>query len=145
MKKVRITFICISIILFLLWLIPIVKNDVLTMVHGKEFEGKYSEGSTMMGELEHLRVISYNCNGAKVYYFGTGGGFLFHFDSDGQIIYDECIWSDGGSADNFIWPYWYHSPTGVGLFIIFGIPLFVILFVTYIIAIHIAQKRENKQ
>lgn len=94
------------------WIISLVKCDVLTIMHGKEFETVYRD-DTMLSEIDYLKILSYSKNSAKVYYVSenrTGGDILTFKLVDGKWTKCEwrTVWSTTGSASEVIWPYWWH-------------------------------------
>lgn len=95
---------------FVIWFFSIIKCEILTQLHGREFSKGYWE-TNMIGRCDYLKVINYSSDSAKVYYVETkvyGYGDLLSFKkiNDSWIIEKwETIWSKYGSADDFIWPY----------------------------------------
>ena len=94
------------------WIISLVKCDVLTVMHGKEFETVYRD-DTMLSEIDYLKILSYSKNSAKVYYVSenrTGGDVLTFKLVNGKWTKCEwrTVWSTTGSASEVIWPYWWH-------------------------------------
>lgn len=93
------------------------KVEILTLFYGNQFEDLYN-ASGWVDSLTYFKVMKYSKYKADVYYADldstddtTGATFLYHFQKDsGQWVLDswECIWSEGGSADKFIWPYYFH-------------------------------------
>lgn len=94
------------------WLLSLVKCEALTLLHGKEFEGKEQQ-TNMLAKADYLKVLSYSDTEAEVYYVNRDGtGDTLNFTKkDGEWVYTywNTIWSAcGGSADGAIWPYWWH-------------------------------------
>lgn len=93
------------------------KVEILTIFYGNQFEDLYN-ASGWVDSLTYFKVMEYSKYKADVYYADldstddtTGATFLYHFEKDsGQWVLDswECIWSEGGNADKFIWPYYFH-------------------------------------
>lgn len=96
--------------LFLLVLfVPYIKAEILTKKYGNEFDGLQKQ-TNMLSDTEYYRVISYSHDAAKVFYVSDSGDLLtFKKDATGAWKYSEwkTIWSNSGSASEFMWPY-YH-------------------------------------
>ena len=113
MKK-RKTIIITTTCLFMVWFLPYVKNETLTWLHGDEFIG-LQKSTNMIGDVDYLKVLAYSTDFARVYYFDNEGGDILGFErSNGQWkrALWNTVWSKMGSADDYIWPYFYHSPEG---------------------------------
>ena len=93
---------------------------VLAAQHGLLFlanentrgEFKNSEEYNSLICAEDFRVLRCNEREAKVYYYSSFSGNIFYFEKDGEDwVYAHCetLWSSMGSADDYIWPYWWHS------------------------------------
>jgi len=110
MKKPLIIIFIIVACSILIWIASLVKCEVLTFQHWKEFETLYKE-TNMLGEQEYLKVLDYSDISARVYYVGinrAGGNILRFVKQNGQWVYaewEETVWSKTGSADGFMWPY----------------------------------------
>ena len=108
MKKILIIVFILSPLI--IWGMSILRCELLTNQHGKEFETVYKE-NTMMGEIDYLKVLNYSDVSARVYYVSknrTGGDILIFSKKDNQWTYDKwerTVWSKSGSADGFMWPY----------------------------------------
>lgn len=96
------------------WISSIAYCEYLTSQYGYQFEDLYKE-NTMLGNLFHLKVLTYHDDYAEVYYV-TGnkesgakcGDVLSFRKENGNWIYDKwlkTVWSNHGSADGYIWPY----------------------------------------
>ena len=113
MKKRKIIII-LTTCLFMVWFLPYVKNEILTYLHGDEFIG-LQKSTNMIGDVDYLKVLAYSYNFARVYYFDNEGGDILGFErSNGhwKSVLWNTVWSKMGSADDYIWPYFYHSPEG---------------------------------
>ncbi len=109
MRSLKISFIVILIILLCFWGIEILKCEISTYKHGREFKDVYQE-DTMIGNIEYLKVLNYTGDTARVYYVSekhSGGDILEFCKERGKwhCISWNTIWSEGGSADGFVWPY----------------------------------------
>lgn len=99
--------------IILLWLVPLVKNEVLTVLYGSQFEGRQAE-TGLIGEVEYLKVITYTKDKAEVYYvaeeYSSGNVLIFRKNRNGQWDFDgwKTIWSSSGSASETLWPYFWH-------------------------------------
>jgi hypothetical protein len=114
MKKI---LICILIIVLISWLFPFVKNEILTLRYGSEFFG-LQKATNMIDDVKYLKVLYYSKEIARVYYFDIYGGDIIEFikqDNKWEMNKWDTIWSKTGSADNFKWPYIYHSTGGKAL------------------------------
>ena len=114
---------CIFIIPILIWCGALAKNFVLTVIHKEEIENmQFIEYEEPLPEFDWYRVTSYSDSAIKIYYVNTyakdtdgeykvGGEILFSKTSNGWYHTDmanSISWSGAGSADTYIWPYWYH-------------------------------------
>lgn len=99
--------------LIIIHIFSLVKCEVLTHKHYDEFKDAYKQ-NTMLGEMEFFKVLEYEtCGVAKVYYISkgkTGGNVLtFVYEEDTwHEVSCNTIWSKTGSADDVIYPYWWH-------------------------------------
>lgn len=98
------------IVVLFIWVISILKCEILTWQYGSQFETAYRE-NTMMGDVDYLKVLEYSESSARVYYVSknrSGGDVLIFSKQNGLWKYDkweQTVWSKTGSADGFIWPY----------------------------------------
>jgi hypothetical protein len=87
--------------------------EFLTWMHGTEFSEEYKKNS-MLSEMEFLKVINYTRESATIYFISKGftdAHLLAFVKINGQWQYDEwvkTVWSVSGTADEVIWPYWWH-------------------------------------
>ena len=105
-KTVLIVIVCAFLLLILF--VPYIKAEILTVKYGDEFVGLQKQ-TNMLSEAEYYRVISYSCDVAKVFYVSSSGDLLtFKKDATGAWKFCEwkTIWSDSGSASEFMWPYY---------------------------------------
>lgn len=108
-KRVLLAIVC----LFLLAgvIIPYGKVELLTAIHGSEFENGHLQ-TNMIDGIAYLKVMTYSAHIAKVYYVEEGktAGHIIEFSKDGtsgwEYIKWETVWSTSGSASGFIWPYY---------------------------------------
>jgi hypothetical protein len=136
MKKIKIVSILITLCLLMTWIIPCMQNEVLTWQHGTEFTG-LQKSTGMIDEVDYLKVLDYSENFAKVYYVSNdGGGDMLIFVKDNgnwKLETWETIWSTSGSADDFIWPYFYHSSEGIIFFILIVSTIFILSSFMYVV------------
>lgn len=114
-----------------IWLVSLIRCEVLTRLHGNEFLNIHKE-TNMLDEIEFLRVLDYTKSRAQIYYAGAdkSSGDIVGFVRCGDIWEFnewETVWSSQGSADGIIWPYLYDSPKGTLVRIAFGMPLLIII------------------
>ena len=113
MKKIHIIFLIPIIVFLAIWLTSLAKCEVLTLVHGREFNTVYKQ-NTMMGDIDYLKVLDYTDTSARVYYVSAGrsaGDVLDFAKENGEWVYSDqwhTVWSATGSASEVIWPYWWH-------------------------------------
>ena len=110
MKRIRICLIiiCLCFVFLLILFTPYLKAEILTAKYGKEFYGLQKQ-TNMLNESDYYKVLSYSNDLAKVFYVSDTGDLLtFEKDSGGKWKYSEwkTVWSDSGSASEFIWPYY---------------------------------------
>ena len=116
----------------MIWFFTYMKNEFLTWHYGKEFIGLH-KSSNMVDNVDYLKVISYSENSACIYYVGSSGD-VFTFtknNNEWEMLTWNTIWSKTGSADGFIYPYFWHSIEGIyffGLVIILSIITICMLF-----------------
>ena len=107
-KNVLILVICVLCVIVLIF--PYITAEFLTFKYGSEFNNLQQQTNILI-DVEYYKVISYSNETAKVFYVSSSSGNLLTFekDSKGNWKYSEwkTIWSNSGSADEFMWPY-YH-------------------------------------
>ncbi len=110
-KKKRIIALIVLFMVCIVFIIPLARCEFLTMMHGKQFDGKELE-TNMLAKSDYYKVLNYNNNQAEVYYVlknGYGSVISFHNNDDKwEIEHWKTIWSSTGSASGVIWPYWWH-------------------------------------
>ena len=82
--------------------------EINTALHLEEFEGMFGYYS----EEGWKRVIKYTDEYAEVYTVSSEGynSFITYFEKNGSVweaIYEKCAWSESGSADDRVWPYFW--------------------------------------
>ena len=115
---------------FLFWLASIIRVNILTLNHVSEFSVP-EETLYWLGIDENFKVIKYDDSYAEIYNRGGYGGFVFKFIRVGtlwEMETGQAIWATSGSINDFIWPYIYHSETGIGMiFFVISIAFFYAL------------------
>lgn len=102
--------IIISFLIFIIWFIPFIKNEILTNKYCIEF---YEYKNDMIGNIEKIKVVNYSKNKAEIYCISNVGGFVISFiryEEKWQEDNMECIWSFYGSASQIYWPYLFDYP-----------------------------------
>lgn len=128
MKKItkRIIVCAIALIIaipVLIWCGALAKNAVLTALHKEEIKNlQLLESEEPLPEFDWYRITSYSESTIKIYYVNTYGKDTdSEYKVGGEIILskmpngwnhtamnESILWSGAGSADNYIWSYWYH-------------------------------------
>ena len=123
-KKIIIWISGLILIAFLLiWGGTLVKNCVSTVIHKDEIENIHLiEYEEPLPEFDWYRITSYSDENIEIYYVNTlGKGTDSEYKIGGKVMCtkisggwhhtdmtESILWSGAGSADNYIWPYWYH-------------------------------------
>ena len=114
MKRKRLLIIIIAVISvpILIWILSLVKCEILTQKYYDDFEYAYAQNS-MLGEMEYFKVLRCDDNSADVYYVSkgmTGANALSYENINGtwKETSWNTIWSTTGSASGVIYPYWWH-------------------------------------
>lgn len=123
-KKIIIwIFVLILIIPILVWGGGLAKNGMLTVLHKDKIENmQFIESEDALLEFDWYRITSYSDSAIEIYFVNTlgkgtdgeykiGGKMSFSKTPDGWNYTDmaqSILWSGAGTADNYIWPYWYH-------------------------------------
>lgn len=135
-KKKTIIFSTITILILavvLYFLMPYFKVHNLTKKYGSEFQELYGENG-FYNDIEYLKVFQYRNEKSDIYYFGndklkkelgnldsnyavvlyveenhSSASFFVFYDENGQwkLLNWNLLWSVSGTADGFIWPYYF--------------------------------------
>lgn len=104
--------ILVIILLFLVGVMfPYAKVELQTYRYGSEFTS-LCKSNGFISEFKYLKVMNYSEEIAEVYYVTKNktSGLLYRFvkdsDSAWQLEGWDAVWSEHGSADGFIWPYY---------------------------------------
>jgi len=107
-KKLLLIVLTIIFCFALFWVGSIIRCEILTLQHGKEFVG-LEESTNILAESESLKVLDYSDIYAQVYYVDREMGNILRFSKQkNQWKFDkweETVWSKSGNADGFMWPY----------------------------------------
>ena len=96
------------------------KNYLLTLMHKDKVENLQVVQS--LSEFDWYRIIDYSNEKIEIYYVNiVGKNTDSKYKIGGKItctktpngwhrtsMEESILWSGSGSADNYIWPYWYH-------------------------------------
>jgi hypothetical protein len=96
-----------ALIFFGYWSLTILHCEYLTFKYGSEYVG-LEEQTKMLPEAANLKVLYRGKYYSAVYYRAEDWGDILYFSNTGnghKLIEWETIWSKGGSADDFMWPY----------------------------------------
>lgn len=111
MKKLFYVFIKLFICFTLIWVFSLARCEILTLLHGREFWNS-SQENTMIAPIKFLKVLNYSDTQARIYCVSDGdsmGNILFMKKSENwECVNWETVWSTSGTADNVVWPYWWH-------------------------------------
>lgn len=107
-KQIKKVFLLLTALLLVFWLGSVVKCEILTLLHGQEFDQLWK--GTALADPEYWKVLEYHADHAGVYYVGPDdqGGTVLYFVRDGENwVLDGWgpYWSKYGSADDIVWPY----------------------------------------
>ena len=102
----------IIIVLFLLFVVPLINCEVLTILYGEEFFSEAYSDNYMSVENGYKRVIKYNGNKAEVYAVNASSAVLWQYEkvnAEWQRKDTKVVWTTmGGNAAEIVWPYWWH-------------------------------------
>lgn len=108
----------------LIWGGTLIKNSILTTIHKDEIKNlQFVESEEPLPHFDWYRITSYSDSTIKIYYVNTYGNDMDgEYKVGGEIVIskmqdgwhhtdlaESVLWSGSGSADNYIWPYWYHA------------------------------------
>jgi hypothetical protein len=129
----------------LFWVGNFVKCEILTNMHGDEFEYGYLEMG-MLDTPKYLKVLCYTEKQAKIYYVNENTGQVLQFvKHDEKWDYDswlECGWSKQGNEDGIVWPYIWVSAYGVIPIIFCGIPISIVFLLSLVSVLK--ERRKQK-
>ena len=104
--------VAIVLVFLVVWGVSLLKCEILTNKYSEELKYAHTENA-MLGKIESYKVLECDGKTAEVYYVcdnNTVGNVLtFEKQNDEwKEISWETIWSKQGSADEMLWPYWWH-------------------------------------
>lgn len=107
----------IVLIIILIWAVPFIHNELLTVLHGKEFYNRYIDTGFFdkNSEQESCKVLSYSKKLSKVYYVTPEKeqGLILYFTKNEKNTWEmsnwDCVWSKSGAADGIQWPYFWQN------------------------------------
>ena len=113
-KTICIVIIFLIVAFFVYWGISVLKCEYLTHKYAHEYVDIVLDGCEPE-RLDKIKVLNYDDGYVRIYYvldyYGTtepGYGFVAEIKNGERIrpdLMDDCVWSDYGSADDFVWPY----------------------------------------
>ena len=117
MKKVLLRIIVICLALYLIiWVGSIIKCEIYTHKYGDDIIDEYKSNldySYWIDGYSFVKIISFSSSEAKVYYINDNSGYIVRYmkiNEHWEAYMCDLLWThNGGSADNSIWPYWYHN------------------------------------
>ena len=114
MNRKRVLFIISAVLMVLIaiWILSLIKNDILTLKYHDDFALAYTQ-NTMLGDMEYFKVLRCDGETADVYYVSKGkaGADVLTFENrNGNWVETnwETAWSASGSASEVVYPYWWH-------------------------------------
>ena len=135
MRKSKYIPITIILVCIVFWIGSVIRIEFQTWRYISEFSipDSVPDGVVAMTGIGNLKVLSYSSESVQIYNFGRYGGTLYRYvrqNSEWQFESWGTIWAELGSADDFVWPYIYHSSEGKGLLLLLGIPVLLIAFIS---------------
>ena len=126
-RKTKRILIWICVLIFaipcLFWGGALVKDCLVTAIYKDQFHSiELAETEEVLPEFDWYRITSYSEEEIEIYFVNTyGKGTDGEYKVGGEMIFtkapngwqhtdmvDSISWSGAGSADDYIWPYWYH-------------------------------------
>ena len=111
MGAVKKIVLIVSVLLVCFYGVCLGRCELLTAVHGREFEG-LELGTGLLERSDSLKVLDYSAAEASVYYVGPerSNGNVLRFSRSGgtgpwELTGWNTVWSKSGSADGLVWPY----------------------------------------
>lgn len=103
----------ILLVFLVVWGASLLKCETLTNKYSEELKYAHTE-NTMLGKIESYKVLECDGEKARVYYVCDNNtvGNVLEFekqDNKWKEINWVTIWSKQGSADEMLWPYWWHT------------------------------------
>ena len=103
----------IVLVFLVVWGASLLKCEILTNKYSEELKYAHTE-NTMLGKIESYKVLECDGEKARVYYacdYNTVGHILEleKQNNEWKETKWETVWSKQGSADEMMWPYWWHT------------------------------------
>lgn len=107
----------------LVWGGVLTKNSILTEIHKDKIENmQFVAYEEPLPKFDWYRITSYSDEKVEIYYVNTVGADTgTQYKIGGKItctktangwthtdMINSILWSGSGSADEYVWPYWYH-------------------------------------
>ena len=112
-KTIKYSILAVLCACVLYWAFSIIKCEVLTIMYYDDFVDGEKYDDYWFAGTEDFKVLS--CNGvhAKVYYLGPEYCYgliaeFYKFNGEWRCYTWYGGWSSGGSADDPVWPYFWH-------------------------------------
>jgi len=107
------------IVFLIFWGISLAKCEILTSIYWNEIIKLKNLEDMTLESYEYVKILSYSKTNIKVYciykwvvdkpYATIGETFTFiKSDEKWKCEKWNVVWSTSGTADNIIWPYWWH-------------------------------------
>lgn len=99
-------------VFLVVWGASLLKCEILTNKYYDELEYAHIE-NTMLGKINSFKVMKCDGETAEVYYVcdnnNSGNVLKYQKENDQwKEVEWKTIWSKKGSADETLWPYWWH-------------------------------------
>ena len=117
--------------------------EILTFLHREMLEE--TDEINLPIEVNYYKVLKYSETHAKIYAKDAYSGHVLEFArQDGKWDFEgwDTIWSKTGSADDIMWPYFWHSVEGVAAVILGG--ALILLFALILLIVAFKQNHKNK-
>lgn len=123
-KSIKRLGLLVVIVIFSVWLGSLLKNYILTVMYKDELNNLTICEEDYVPDYEFIRITSYSEGKIEIYFVDVGvmeigdriektrrGGTARYLRGyDGKWSFSENItWSEYGTADHLIWPYWHHA------------------------------------
>jgi len=101
----------------------------------------------MIMEKGYAKVLRYSPEQARIYYVNeeqSAANILDFTNENGSWRHSrwDAVWSKTGSAESYVWPYFYHSVEGIVTVVLLGLPV-LILITGLLIALQIQEKKRR--
>lgn len=112
-KHIKRLPLAIVLVFIVVWGASLLKCELLTNKYHGELEYAHIE-NTMIGKVDSFKVLECDGEAAEVYYVcnNNNSGNVLKYKKEKDQWKEtswDCIWSKQGSADEMLWPYWWHT------------------------------------